>query len=284
MGKKPQPSPLIGRFGGLEWFTGTVTCHAVAFPLWDFMKSIERQDMDTKKQRPSSLREELLPFVIRPAVTEEDFRKAVDIRHRAYARHVPEFAASLRAPEPEDYDDGSLVLLAEAKLDGSPLGTMRIQTNSGNPLKLEKSISLPSWLAGTSLAEATRLGVEQNAVGRMVRIALYKAYFLYCIETAVEWMVITARKPLDRLYEALLFQDVLPGGTLVPMHHVGNMPHRVMAFSVPDAHSNWVAAQHPLYTYVFQTAHPDIRLPEKVSPRFVPEREAYEPRSVEYLM
>jgi hypothetical protein len=248
------------------------------------MKSIERQDMDTKNQHSSSLREELLPFVIRPAVTEEDFRKAVDIRHRAYARHVPEFAASLRAPEPEDYDDGSLVLLAEAKLDGSPLGTMRIQTNSGNPLKLEKSISLPSWLAGTSLAEATRLGVEQNAVGRMVRIALYKAYFLYCIETAVEWMVITARKPLDRLYEALLFQDVLPGGTLVPMHHVGNMPHRVMAFSVPDAHSNWVAANHPLYTYVFQTAHPDIRLPETVSPRFVNKREAYELRSVEYLM
>ena len=159
--------------------------------------------MYTKNQHSSSKREELLPFVIRPAVTEEDFRKAADIRHRAYARHVPEFAASLRAPEPEDYDDGSLVLLAEAKLDGSPLGTMRIQTNSGNPLKLEKSISLPSWLAGTSLAEATRLGVEQNAVGRMVRIALYKAYFLYCIETAVEWMVITARKPLDRLYATL---------------------------------------------------------------------------------
>ena len=240
--------------------------------------------MDTNNHPPSSAREELLPFIVRPAVTEDDFRRAVDIRHRAYARHVPEFAASLRAPEPEDYDDGSLVLLAEAKLDGSPLGTMRIQTNSGSPLKLENSVRLPSWLAGTSLAEATRLGVEQNAVGRMVRIALYKAYFLYCIESAIEWMVITARKPLDRLYEALLFQDVLPGGTLVPMHHFGNMPHRVMAFSVPDAHDNWVAAQHPLYTYVFQTLHPDIRLPEMVSPRFVPARAAHDLRVGEYLM
>lgn len=97
-------------------------------------------------------------------------------------------------------------------------------------------------------------------------------------------MVITARKPADRLYEALLFQDVLPGGTLVPMHHVGNMPHRVMAFSVPDAHSNWVAAQHPLYAYVFQTVHPDIRLPEPVSPSFAARRAAQEQRSVEYLM
>ncbi len=248
------------------------------------MESIERQDMDTTTRNPSPLREELLPFVIRPAVAEGDLRKAADIRHRAYARHVPEFAASLLEPEPEDYDDGSLVLLAEAKLDGSPVGTMRIQTNSGNPLKLEQSLRLPGWLAGTSLAEATRLGVEQNAIGRIVRIALYKAYFLYCIEAAIEWMVITARKPADRLYEALLFQDVLPGGTLVPMHHVGNMPHRVMAFSVPDAHSNWVAAQHPLYAYVFQTVHPDIRLPEPVSPSFAARRAAQEQRSVEYLM
>jgi hypothetical protein len=240
--------------------------------------------MDTNNHPPSSAREELLPFIVRPAVTEEDLRKAADIRHRAYARHVPEFAASLRAPEPEDYDDGSLVLLAEAKLDGSPLGTMRIQTNSGSPLKLENSVRLPSWLAGTSLAEATRLGVEQNAVGRIVRIALYKAYYFFCLDAAIEWMVITARKPLDRFYEALLFQDVLPGGTLVPMHHVGNMPHRVMAFSVADVHDKWVAAQHPLCTYFFNTVHPDIRLPEIASPRFVPARAAYQPRSADYLM
>ena len=79
--------------------------------------------MDTTTQDSSTAREELLPFVVRPALTEEDFCKAADIRHRAYARHVPEFAASLRAPESEDYDDGSLVLLAEAKLDGCLLYT-----------------------------------------------------------------------------------------------------------------------------------------------------------------
>ena len=248
------------------------------------MESIERQDMDTTTRNPSPLREELLPFVIRPAVAEEDLRKAADIRHRAYARHVPEFAASLLEPEPEDYGDGSLVLLAEAKLDGSPVGTMRIQTNSGNPLKLEQSLRLPGWLAGTSLAEATRLGVEQSAVGRIVRMALFKAYYFFCLDAAIDWMVITARKPLDRIYEGLLFQDVLPGGALVPMHHVGNMPHRVMAFSVPDADRNWVAVQHPLYQFMVQTVHPDIRLPEMVTPRFAARRAAQDPRRVEYLM
>ena len=228
--------------------------------------------MNTRDRDSSNLREELLPFVIRRAVSEDDLLKAVDIRHRAYDRHVPEFAASLRAPESADYDDGALVLLAEAKLDGSPLGTMRIQTNSHSPLRLEESVTLPSWLEGTSQAEATRLGVDQSAIGRLVRIALYKAYYFYCIEADIDWMVITARKPLDQLYESLMFQDVIPGGTLVPMHHVGNMPHRVMAFSVQDAFAKWAAVKHPLFTFVFQTTHPDIRLSEIAGPRFAHRR------------
>ena len=228
--------------------------------------------MNTRDRDSSSLREELLPFVIRRAVSEEDLLKAVDIRYSAYDRHVPEFAASLRVPESDDYDDGALVLLAEAKLDGSPVGTMRIQTNSHSPLRLEESVTLPSWLEGTSQAEATRLGVDQSAIGRLVRIALYKTYYFYCIEAGIDWMVITARKPLDRLYESLMFQDVVPGGTLVPMHHVGNIPHRVMAFSVQDAFANWAAVKHPLFTFVFQTTHPDIHLSDIAGPRFADRR------------
>ena len=219
-------------------------------------------NMNAAIKSESTMREELLPFVIRPAVTEQDYFKAVDIRHRAYARHVPEFAASLRVAETADYEDGSLVLLAEAKLDGSPLGTMRIQSNVNQALHLEESITLPSWLQGASMLEASRLAVELGAAGRLVRVALFKACYFYCVEAPIDWMVITAREPLDRLYESLLFQDVLPGGGMVPIHHVGNIPHRVMALSVLDGYSAWAEANHPLFRFFFQTIHPDIRLSE----------------------
>jgi len=202
--------------------------------------------------------EERLPFRVRIVRSEEDLEKAVMIRHTAYGRHVPELAALLEKAESGDSEPGSVVLLAESKQDGSPVGTMRIQTNRYRRLAVEQSVELPSWLQGTSQAEATRLGVTNNRMGRLVKTALFKAYYQYCLLQEIEWMVITARSPLDRQYEALLFQDVLPGGGFIPMRHVGNIPHRVLAFNVELADYNWRQAKHPLYGFVVQTSHPDI--------------------------
>ncbi|MBI3524277.1 MAG: hypothetical protein HY066_07065 [Betaproteobacteria bacterium] len=208
----------------------------------------------------TALVEERLPFSIRIVRNEEDLDKAVSIRHAAYGRHIPAVAALLEKAEAGDNEPGTVVLLAESKLDGAPLGTMRIQTNRYRKLALEQSVVLPSWLQGKSQAEATRLGVTNNRSGRLVKTALFKAYFQYCLLDEIEWMVITARSPLDRQYEALLFQDVLPGGEFIPMRHVGNIPHRVMAFSVERAEQNWSRAGHPLYDFVFNTDHADIDL------------------------
>lgn len=203
---------------------------------------------------------ERLPFTVKVASNEVQLRKAVNIRHSAYSRHVPEFAQQLKDPELSDFDPGAAVLVAESKLDGSALGTMRIQTNFFAPLKLEESVDLPEWLHGCSLAEATRLGITDGREGRLVKTALFKAYFLFCQVKQIDWMVITARKPLDRQYDALLFKDVFDDKAYVPMRHVGNMPHRVLAFDVATAEARWIAARHPLYRFVFQTNHPDIDL------------------------
>jgi hypothetical protein len=207
---------------------------------------------------------ERLPFTIKAVASEEQLHKAVSIRHLAYARHVPEFAEQLSEPEAGDFDPGSVVLVAESKLDGTALGTMRIQTNCYTPLELEESAHLPDWLQGNSLAEATRLGVTEGREGRLVKTLLFKAYFLYCQQAMVDWMVITARKPLDRQYDALLFKDVFSGGEYIPMHHVGNMLHRVMAFDVASAEERWIAVRHPLYAFIFKTTHPDIDLPSSL--------------------
>lgn len=214
---------------------------------------------------------ERLPFTVKVVANDEQLYKAVGVRHSAYARHLPEFAKQLTEPEASDLDCGSLVLVAESKLDGTAVGTMRIQTNCYAPLKLEESVCLPDWLQGCTLAEATRLGVTDGREGRLVKSALFKAYFLYCQQALIDWMVITARKPLDRQYDALLFKDALDGEQYVPMRHVGNMPHRVMAFDVATAEARWNAARHPLYAFIFRTTHPDIQLSrELVAKPFTP--------------
>ncbi|MSQ54230.1 MAG: hypothetical protein EXR31_02570 [Betaproteobacteria bacterium] len=212
----------------------------------------------------ASAAEERLPFTVRAVTGETQLHKAVSIRHRTYGRHVPGLAETLRAPEANDYAPGCIVLLAESKLDGEPLGTLRIQTNRFRPLALESSVELPDVFAGRSLAEATRLGVSEARVGRVVKVMLFKALYQYCVETGIEWMVIGARAPLDRMYQSLLFSDVFPGEAPVPLKHASNLPHRILGFEIDTADERWRAARHPMYDLFVNTRHPDIDISDAV--------------------
>jgi hypothetical protein len=203
---------------------------------------------------------ERLAFEVRTVTTQDDLFKAVAIRYEAYSRHLPELARHLRAPESADTEPGYTVMLAENRLDSSPLATVRLQTNEDGPLALEKSVELPAWLKGRSLAEATRLAVADGVRGRFVTLVMFKAFFQFCLERDVEWMVVCARSPLDRIYRSLLFRDVVPGGEYIRLKHSANIPHCVLAFNVATAEPRWRAARHPLYSFMGLTLHPDIQV------------------------
>jgi hypothetical protein len=209
-----------------------------------------------------AMKTEHLPFTVRRVEDDESLWKAVRMRHAAYARHVPEFARTLALPEACDYEEDSVVLLAESRLDGSALGTARIQTNLYRPLRLEDSVELPEWLRDRRLAEVTRLGVSEGRIGRLVKVALMKAFFEYWEQSGTEYAVVTGRAPIDRQYEQLLFTDVFEPGQMIPLRHVGNIPHRVMAFEIATAEARWSAAGHPLLEFFRRTRHPDIDIGE----------------------
>jgi len=204
------------------------------------------------------IRVEHLPFTVKVVHNDHELDQAVSVRHAAYARHVPLMAEKLVVPEPTDYEDGSVVLLAQSKLDGSPMGTMRIATNRHKKLSIQQSVELPLWMEDAALAEATRLGVADGRTGRVVKTVLFKAFFNYCQVNHIDWMVIAARSPLDRQYDQLLFADLYPELGYIPMRHGGNIPHRVLAFDVASAQERWAAARHPLFDFIFRTRHPDI--------------------------
>jgi hypothetical protein len=216
------------------------------------------QTRPTSKNKASV--EEALPFTLKIVSTKAELNKAVLIRQAAYDRHLPDFAKSLVKPEAADFEKGTIVLLAESKEDGSPVGTMRIETNAYKPLCLEQSINLPNWLKELPMAEATRLGVTNQVGGRLVTTALFKAFYMYCQQIGVEWMVIAGRAPVDRMYQRMLFDDVVPGQGFVPLAHANNLPHRVMSFNVKTAFERWSAVNHPLLNFAALTHHPDITL------------------------
>ncbi|AUT74226.1 N-acyl amino acid synthase FeeM domain-containing protein [Paraburkholderia hospita] len=200
---------------------------------------------------------ERLPFTIKVVSNHSELDKAVEMRRAAYRRHLPEFAETMGV-EALDGAPGTVVLLAQSRLDGGPLGTMRVQTNVFDPLAVEQSVQLPDWLGQARLAEATRLGVARGAIGRMVKVALCKAYYMFCAQNGVDWMLITARSPLDREYEAMLFEDVYGQNEFLPMSHVGGLPHRVMAKPVALVRQRWAKVNHPFYGFFFETDHVDI--------------------------
>ncbi|MEI8324426.1 MAG: hypothetical protein WCH44_03510 [Betaproteobacteria bacterium] len=203
---------------------------------------------------------ERLPFTVRVVRSEEDLLKAVAVRHAAYARHMPTFAETLKDPEEDDTRSDTTILLAESKLDGSALGTARIQTNQVRPLNMERSIDLPKWISGQSMAEIRRFGIVRGSEGGLVKMVLVKACFLHCEINEIDWALLGARPPLNRAYEKLMFSDILDGNRYVPLPAEHNVPHHVMAFEIPTGKARWTQANHPMLNFFSYTHHPDIAL------------------------
>lgn len=202
---------------------------------------------------------ETLPFVVEMA-REGDLHDVAALRSASYGKHIPALGMVLQKPEECDYELGCEVIVARSKFDGTLLGTMRVHTNAFKPLPLQMSLRLPERLSSARMAEATRLCVKGSPNASMVRNALFKALFFYCVEQNVVWMMAAGRRPVDRIYDALLFSDVGEQGKFYPMAHAAGVPHRVMSFSTFDAQSTWGACEHPLYRFVFETEHKDVDL------------------------
>jgi hypothetical protein len=198
-----------------------------------------------------------LPFRVKIASAEE-LMGVARLRAAAYGKHLPALATNLLQPEAADFEPGNVVFVAVSKFDGSMLGTLRTHANVFKPLPLEASIALPEHFHGRRMIEATRLSVLGSLQSSVVRNALFKAYYQYSLQQKADWMLATGRRPIDRMYDGLMFTDVLEPGTFYPMAHVAGVPHRVMCLAPADAEPRWRQAEHPLYSFAFQDRHPDI--------------------------
>jgi hypothetical protein len=200
---------------------------------------------------------ERLPFRVKIA-TADELIPVARLRAAAYGKHLPALATRLLRPEAADFELGNEVFVAVSKLDGSMLGTIRTHSNLFKPLPLEESFDLPLHFQGRRLIEATRLSVLGNLQASLVRNALFKTFFQYCLAQKADWMLAAGRRPVDRLYDSMLWRDVDGVGNLYPMAHAAGVPHRVMCMAPAEAEPIWRAADHPLFRFAFQTVHPDL--------------------------
>lgn len=235
------------------------------------------RDSGTLYVRPG----ESLPIRVRLVRTENQLTKAIKVRADAYGRHTPGFADALRVIEPDDVERSSLVLLAESKVTGEAVGTLRIHTNFDGPTYLERILTLPEFLRGAAIAYVTRLAVVSGPNGSSVKLALFKALYRYCLATQISWILAVAREPVDRDFVRLGFLDILPEGTkLRRPDDFGEVDVRPLYFDVLEAEHKWRGTRHPLYDFMVRKVHPDIEIFTSVSSSWATPRQSRIRRSI----
>jgi hypothetical protein len=202
-------------------------------------------------------RRESLAFRVRLATTPSDLHGAVGVRSAAYGRHMPAVGAALREPEPDDARDDVLIVIAQSKLDGIVLGSMRLQPNFHRPLRIEGEAALPTCYRDKRLVEFMRLTVTNGTAGRMVMPALAKASFEICYRTGIDYAFVAGRHPVSLMYQAMQFDDVLQGGK-VNLSYAAGVPHSIYCLPIDEADERWRRAGHSLYPFMAHTEHPDI--------------------------
>ena len=88
---------------------------------------------------------------------------------------------------------------------------MRIQAAYGSrdELELEKLVPMLPAIVSSRRGEITRLAAPVG-VDPFIRLALWKAGYLYCTANNIRWLVMGVRKPaLIRAYEAMGARDIL---------------------------------------------------------------------------
>src|SRR5262245_4868057 len=82
-----------------------------------------------------------------------DAAAALDVRRRVYVE-----SSGYRVPVPDEYDEGSWLLLARVAGSGEPVGSVRITPRQG-PLEAEEYFTLPGRLRTPRAAEISRLAI-----------------------------------------------------------------------------------------------------------------------------
>ena len=153
---------------------------------------------------------ESLSFTLRPVETYEDLLRACSVRSEAYGHKFPAYRDSMARPDAVDASPWTAVFICEDKATGEPVGTMRIQstTRGQTKLEIEKYVIPPPELELHGRAEITRLASVLGA-DPFVRLALWKAGYLYCMATQARWLLMGVRKrSLIRAYEQMGAKDI----------------------------------------------------------------------------
>lgn len=206
--------------------------------------------------------DEYLSFTLKPVETHHDLLRACGVRAQAYGRKNPAYLETMAMPDDVDASPWTAVFLCEDKATGEAIGTMRVQstTRGSSKLEIEKYVEPPPELLSYGRAEISRLSAVHGA-DPFVRLALWKAAYLYCMAIQVRWLILGVGKPaLLRAYEKMGAQDLYGDKRLVRLGHGGNLPYRILALDIGSCEQKFREENNPLFSFMFGAVHQDIAI------------------------
>ena len=208
-----------------------------------------------------------LPWTVSYARSGDDFRDALRMRAKAYGRHFgghDSFEANI---DEHDFASNAFVLIARAKDGGEVVGTMRVAFGVNTEVEMLGFHPKPEMLSGVRLGEARRLSLKPWRMATLVKLSLWKSFYLSCEARGVEKMLIAARPPMNDDYRMLLFEPAMPGGA---WFEPGSVPdrHEILMVALQGLRARFEAHSTELHRFMCVLKHPDIEViePTAVNP------------------
>jgi hypothetical protein len=203
------------------------------------------------------MKKQTLPFTVTVLKTAAQLDAVVAHRARGYGRRSAALGSALALPEPADArSHGREILVAQSKLDGAVIGSMRLHVNYREPTNVEKAASdLPASMAGSRIMDSSRFCC---AAGHVCRGALFKAGLLYARRHKVDHFLLATLESIEPLYASVGFAPLFEDGRLHPIAIAENLPHRVMHLNMATLEEDVARRRPAMVEFLFETEHEDI--------------------------
>ena len=200
------------------------------------------------------------PYSIRIVRTSAQLQAAVEVRYQAYSEKLQALASKVSQPGPLDFAHEPIVLLAENRLTGEAIGTMRLNTGP-SILDMLDDINLPDNIMGERVAFVSRMAVVGTVAERqLVRNLMQKAVFQLCIAKQLNRILLLAVEPRERLFYRCGFSDVFEDGKARYPAFLDKFPVKALYADTYAMERHWKEQKHPLYDFLFRTFHPEIEV------------------------
>lgn len=200
---------------------------------------------------------DITDIFVKEAKTSTEKEQVFNIRWKGYKKYF-----TRKAEISDDFDIApNVTLLLAFDKEEHVIGTMRILDRTHGRIELDRFVDVDAMLSPKEqpCAEATRFSIPTHPKSRLVKFALWKAYYRYCLGHDIQTMLIWVRACAARDYRRLLFDDVGIDGQFTHPS-LGNVAHYTYKLYIPTAPEKFRAHNHALHNFFCEMPHRNIQI------------------------